>query len=193
MLELFDAGRFKALELRATDAAHLQAFFEANPQYHLAVYGEPPAADEARRMFEPGLPEGWRYRREWMIGFADADASLAGMASVVEGLFCDEVWHIGLFAVAAALQGSGTAQTLCRRLEGWMRAGGAEWSRLGVVEGNARAERFWAREGYVEVRRRTGVELGRFTHVVRVMVKPLAQGSLADYLGKVARDRRDAP
>lgn len=194
MLELFEAGRFKALELGQADAPRLQALFEANPDYHLAVYGEPPAADEAQKMFESSLPDGWHYRKEWMIGFVDEhdrDGSLAGMASVVAGLFCDEVWHLSLFVVATALRGSGAAQTLCRRLEGWMRAGGAEWSRLGVVAGNARAERFWAREGYVEVRTREGVELGRCTHVVRVMVKPLAHGRLADYLGKVARDRPD--
>ena len=192
MLELFDTGAFKAFELAKDDAARLQEFFERNPEYHLLVCGAPPAADEARKMFESTLPEGWRYQREWMIGFADAEGSLVGMANVVAGLFCDEVWHLSLFVLATPLHGSGAAHVLCRHLEGWMAAHGAEWSRLGVVEGNARAGRFWERAGYVEVRKRAGVELGRFTHVVRVMVKPLAQGKLADYLGKVARDRSDA-
>lgn len=191
---LFSAGRFSAFELaKEDDAARLQAFLEANPEYHLAVCGEPPAADEAGKMFESSLPEGWRCRKEWMIGFADARGGLAGMASVISGLFCDEVWHLSLFIVATPLRGSGTSQALYGALEPWMRDNGARWSRLGVVEGNARAERFWERAGYVDVRKRSGVELGRLTHVVRVMVKPLAPGSLADYLAKVARDRPDAP
>ena len=193
MIELFHAGPFHAFELAKEDAGRLQGFLERNPEYHLLVCGAPPAADEAEKMFEATLPEGWRYQREWIIGFADEEGSLAAMASLVAGLFCHEVWHLGLFIVATALHGSGAAQQMCAHLEGWMRARGAEWSRLGVVEGNARAERFWARAGYVEVRKRAGVELGRRTHVVRVMVKPLGGQALPEYLEKVARDRPDTP
>jgi GNAT superfamily N-acetyltransferase len=191
-MELFHAGQFHAFELAKADAGKLQDFLERNPEYHRLVCGDPPAADEAEKMFESSLPEGWRYQREWIIAFADSEDSLVGMASLIAGLFVDEVWHLGLFIVATPLHGSGTAQTMYARLEDWMRANGAEWSRLGVVEENARAERFWLRAGYVEMRKREGVELGRRTHVVRVMVKPLAQGRLADYLAKVARDRPDA-
>jgi ribosomal protein S18 acetylase RimI-like enzyme len=190
---LFSAGAFSAVELAKPDAARLQAFFEANPQYHLAVCGEPPAADEASKMFESSLPEGWRCRKEWTLGFAGSGGELAGMASVVAGLFCDEVWHLSLFIVATPLRGSGAAHALYRALEAWMRDGGAAWSRLGVVEGNLRAVRFWERAGYVDVRKRAGIELGQLTHVVRVMVKPLTAGSLTEYLAKVARDRPDAP
>ncbi len=62
--------------------------------------------------------------------------------------------------------------------------------RLGAVVGNARAEAFWLRMGYVEVKRRAAVDTGGRLNDLRVMVKPLAVGvTLADYLDKVARDR----
>jgi hypothetical protein len=64
--------------------------------------------------------------------------------------------------------------------------------RLGVVEGNVRAERFWQRCGFVAVRTRDGVQMGPRTHTIRVMFKPLAGGSLQEYLALVARDRPDA-
>ena len=70
---------------------------------------------------------------------------------------------------------------------------GAHWIRLGVVVGNARAERFWARCGYVQVRERGPLEMGKKTNMLRVMVKPLAGGSLDAYLSLVERDRPDAP
>jgi hypothetical protein len=41
------------------------------------------------------------------------------------------------------LHGGGAAHDLYKQLESWMRTNGARWSRLGVVEGNRRAERFW--------------------------------------------------
>jgi hypothetical protein len=69
---------------------------------------------------------------------------------------------------------------------------GAQWLRLGVVEGNARAERFWQRRGFVDARKRDGVQFGARTHTIRVMFKPLAGRSLREYLALIARDRPDA-
>ena len=85
------------------------------------------------------------------------------------------------------------ATALYEGLEAWMIERGALFGRLGVVVGNARAERFLERCGYREVRRREGVPMGRRVNDVRVMVKPLAEASLSDYLAQVARDRPETP
>jgi len=42
------------------------------------------------------------------------------------------------------------------------------------------------------VRQRHGVVMGRRTNSLRVLVKPLADRGLADYLARVARDRPDS-
>ena len=102
------------------------------------------------------------------------------------------VWHIGLFIVATALHGRGVAQALYHGLERWPRERGAQWLRLGVVEGNARAERFWIRCAYVQVRKRDNFQVGTLVRTVRVMAKPLAGGTLAEYLALVARDRPES-
>ena len=52
-----------------------------------------------------------------------------------------------------------------------------------------RAERFWVRQGYQQVRLREGVEMGRLTNSLRVMVKPLGGHTVEDYLRLVERDR----
>jgi hypothetical protein len=51
---------------------------------------------------------------------------------------------------------------------------------------------FWERCAFVEVRRRDGVEMGTRTNTIRVMAKPLAGGTLREYLALVARDRPEA-
>jgi len=99
------------------------------------------------------------------------------------------VWHIGLFIVASALHGSGAARAMYGELERWMAARGARWIRLGVVVGNAKGERFWRRQGYVQVRERGPVQMGRRANMLRVLVKPLAAGSVEEYLELVERDR----
>ena len=52
-----------------------------------------------------------------------------------------------------------------------------------------RAERFWEALGYIETRTRERVEMGKLTNTLRVMVKPLANGPIEQYLSLVQRDR----
>jgi GNAT superfamily N-acetyltransferase len=189
---LFVAERLRAVELGAEDAAELQRFFDENPEYCVIVSGEGPHASEATDELGRPLPEGWPFTKKWVIGFVDEAGSLIGMADVVSDLLARNVWHIGLFVIATRLHGTGVAQRLFAHLERWSQEHGAQWLRLGVVEGNARGECFWQRCGFVETRKRDGVQIGARTHTIRVMFKPLAGGSLRDYLALIARDRPDA-
>lgn len=183
----------EAIELGAVEAPRLQRFFDANPDYFLAVDGEIAGPDEARDEIEGSLPAGWSFTRKWVVGLVDATGSMVAMLNVVSDLLASGVWHVGLFMVDANARGSGLAQALLGRLERWAVAGGGEWLRLGVIAGNERAERFWERAGFAEVRRREGIAMGRKVNTVRVMVKPLAGGALHDYLARVPRDRPEAP
>lgn len=54
---------------------------------------------------------------------------------------------------------------------------------------NTRAERFWESMGYLQTRTRAGVQMGKRSNTLRVMVKPLAGGSIEEYLSLVPRDR----
>lgn len=151
--------------------------------------GRPPRHDEAAQEFHDVPPAGWPYTRTWLIDVEDAAGNMIAMTNVTSDLLAKGVWHIGLFIVATSRHGSGIASTIHEQLEEWMRGQGALWIRLGVVEGNARAERFWEKAGYLDVRKRAGVEMGTCINRLRVMAKPLAGGTLVQYLALVARDR----
>lgn len=188
---LFAVGEVRAFEMGEADIPPLQAFFEQNPAYYLIVSGEPAKPDEAREEVLGPLPEGWSYTKKWIIGFAGGDGELCGMAHVVSDLLAPRVWHIGFFLIATSRYGSGVAYTLYQGLEDWMRAQGAQWLRLGVVEGNQRAERFWKGRGYVEVRKRPDMPFGARMNTVSVQVKPLTGGTIESYLAMIPRDRPD--
>ena len=179
----------RTIEITSVDEPTLQRFFEANPHYFVAVQGEPAAANEAHEEIHGELPPGWSYTKKWLVGYRDSEDSLQAMANVVSDLLAPGVWHIGLFIVATSRYGTGNAQALYRGLETWAAANGANWLRLGVVQGNVRAERFWEALGFVQTRTRSGVEMGKLTNTLRVMVKPLASGTLERYLSLVERDR----
>jgi len=177
------------LPLDAASAPSLQAFFEANPEYWRVVMESAVPADAARQVFDDRPPAEWRWDRMWIMGAHQDFGALVAMASIIEGLFDPSIWHVGLFIVAGRLHGTGASGALYASLEEWMRGRGAQWIRLGVVVGNTPAERFWEKAGFIEVRRRYGIEVEGLVRDLRVMVKPLAGGKPGDYLRMVERDR----
>ncbi len=181
----------RVVGLGADDEALLQAFFDANPAYFQAVKGEPAAADEARQEIASEIPAGWPFTRRMLFGWVDDAGHLAAIGDVVSDLLAAGVWHVGLFIVETARHGGGDAAALYAELEDWARRSGAAWMRLGVVEGNDRAERFWTARGFVVLRSRGGYVMGSRTNVIRTMFKPLRGGSHEAYLALVARDRPD--
>jgi GNAT superfamily N-acetyltransferase len=190
--EVLPAGDgWRACELQQADVPRLQAFFEANPEYFHTTGDEGPKVTTAQEEFDSIPPSEFPYRRRWMLAWTAEDGAIVGVADVVADFIAARVWHVGLFIVATSLHGQGVAPLLYRQLEQWMHADGAQWVRLGVVLGNVRAERFWQRQGYVELRRRHDIPMGVRSNTVRVLMKPLAQGTIADYLALVGRDRPD--
>jgi GNAT superfamily N-acetyltransferase len=185
---LFRCGNFVACELQQADVPQLQRFYEDNPAYFELVLGAPPAPDEAARDFVQLPPEGWAFTRKWLVGFRAADGSLVACADLLQDLFARGVWHVGFFAVGERLHGTGVGAALYAHLEAWTRTQGARWLRLGVVRGNARAERFWAKVGYIDVVERRDYEIGRKRHTLRVMAKSLAGEGLEAYRALVPRD-----
>ncbi len=186
---IFHTTEFSGRRLGEADLPALQAFFEANPGYFMTVCGEPPAANEARQEFDNRPPPEMPFDDAFLLGVFDHSGQWVAMASIVSNLLAPQVWHIGLFIVATPLHGSGAATRVMAALESWLSGQGAQWIRLGVVLGNTRAERFWEKCAFREVRRRIDVPIGQCTHTLRVMVKPLRGQGLEDYLRLVARDR----
>ncbi len=186
---LFSGPGWRALAIAEADLPALQAFFEANPAYCEIIAGGPPAADEAREEWGARPPEDWPWTARHLLRIVDDAGAMTGVVDVVTDLLAPGVHHVGLFIVATARHGDGTARALLEALVAWARRDGARWLRLNVAEANPRAARFWAREGFVPVRTREGVAVGRLVHRMHTMVRPLDGGTLAEYLALVPRDR----
>jgi GNAT superfamily N-acetyltransferase len=191
-LPLSPISGLRTVELTAELAPRLQRFFEDNPEYFIAVNGEPAGPDAAQETIHRGPPPGWTFAKKWLIGYVATGGSLVAIADVITDLLAPGVWHVGLFILATEHHGSGEAQIIMGGLESWAIVNGAKWLRLGVVQGNARAERFWESLGFQDARIREGVEMGRRKTSMRIMYKPLAGGTREQYLSLIDRDRPEA-
>jgi GNAT superfamily N-acetyltransferase len=185
---LCETKDFVVRELGVEELPELQALFEANPGYFVAVNGKPPAANEAMREYEDFPPPHLTYGTRWFAGIFDRHRTMVGVSIVISDLSAKDVWHIALFFLDHKLRGTGAAEDLCTSIEALSISSGARWMRLGVIEGNHRAERFWSKCGYSEVRTRQLTNLSGEPRIVRVMVKPLLGGTFAEYLRLVPRD-----
>ena len=76
--------------------------------------------------------------RAWV---AERDGEIVGMATAGDG-------ELRNLYVAPAAWGTGAARELMRTALGWLAAGGADEAVLWVGEANARARRFYEREGW---------------------------------------------
>ena len=179
----------QVVELGGNDADELQRFFERAPDYFIAVNGEPATPTEAHEELQGQLPAGWSCSRMYWLGYRDGQGRLVAVVNIAADLLAEGVWHIGLLLVDARLHGTGLAQRLHADLEVWAVRKGAQWLRLTVVIGNTKAERFWPKLGYVQVRTREGITMGRQVNTVSIQIKALAGGQVDDYLQRVERDR----
>ncbi|MEK8047962.1 GNAT family N-acetyltransferase [Ideonella margarita] len=179
----------RVAKLDASSEAVLQRFFYANPAYFLTTTGQAARPTDAFDELNDTLPDGWAFSAVTLVGYFNAEGALAAMANVVSDLFAPGIWHISTFIVETARHGQGDAQAIYDGLERWAAKHGANFMRLGVVLGNARAERFWEKQGYLQTRLRHGVELGGQINTLRVMCKPLSGGTLGQFLQMVERDR----
>jgi GNAT superfamily N-acetyltransferase len=193
MTLLCETKKFVVRELRVDEVPTLQVLFEANPDYFVAVNGKPPAADEAMREFEDFPPAHLTYGTRWFAGIFDRGRTMVGVSNVISDLSAKDVWHIALLFLDHKLRGTGAAEDLYASIEALSISSGARWMRLGVIEGNHRAERFWSKCGYSEVRTRQLTNISGETKIVRVMVKPLLGGTFAEYLRLVPRDAPNSP
>jgi GNAT superfamily N-acetyltransferase len=189
---LFSIGPYQAREMHADEVPQLQRFFEDNPIYFEAVNGQGPTAQEAQQEFDDFPPAEMPFGTRWMLAVSGADGEWVAMAAVLSDFLAPSVWHIGLFIVATRLHGSGVAQSLYDAMELWMQNQGAQWVRLGAVEGWGKAESFWRKMGYTQVRTRDAIAMGQRVNNVRVMVKPLMGGAIPEYLQRVQRDNPGA-
>ncbi len=185
---LFSSPELRARELAAHDVPLLQALFDANPAYFQVVNGRPADPDEARREYDEDPPAHLTWTRRWFLGLFDADGTLAGVAILVSDLCAPRVWHLALYLLATRHHGAGVAQRTYDALQAWVRDQGAQWLRLGVVLANVRARRFWQRQGFIDLRLRLGVDTGGRVNDIVTCCKPLAGGSIDDYLTRVPRD-----
>ncbi len=173
MLEpLFSCGDETALEITPEDMPALQALLERAADYYHLVENRPPGPDAALTLVNDG-PPGWGRENKILIGIFGNDGTLAAVLEGMRHYPRDFIYWIGLLLVDPARRGQGLGERIMTEFEGWARSQGARQIRLGVVDVNEKAMRFWRRIGFEPVDKKGTLYLGQQEHVVYRMKKKL--------------------
>ena len=88
-------------------------------------------------------PPGIDLKNKYLIGFFDSKKSLIGLLDAINGYPKTGIWFIGLLLFIPEQRNRGLGESAIKGLENWIRPLGAKEVRLGIVENNKAAIRFW--------------------------------------------------
>ena len=168
---VFESGDLTACYLERADASDLQALFEACPDYHLLGTGCSPTPNAADEMYVE-LPPGKTLGDKVLLGLFDDAGCLHGVIDLIRDYPDAGIWYLGLFLLRPNWRSKGVGARIHEALLGWCVSLGAQTIRLGVVERNQAAGRFWSRLGY-EAIATTQAVMGTEANQVIVMARPL--------------------
>lgn len=138
--------------LGQADAADLQSLFERCSDYVEIYSGVPPRPSEGADELG-ALPPGKEMHDKFSLGLYDSRRELVGFIDLMRNYPVENDWWIGLLMLAPAARDQGLGSRVYEAAQEWVRSRERRTIWILVLEENSKAERFWRRQGFEEVRR----------------------------------------
>jgi GNAT superfamily N-acetyltransferase len=172
---LFTAGGHQAVRLSESDALALQSLLEDCPDYYDMVEGTPPGPTAALSELQD-RPSGASPDDAFCIGLAN-HAGLTGVLHAFRDYRLRHEWYLGLLLLHPQSRNARLGQAFYQSFETWATFQGATKIQLAVLDCNARAARFWERQGFLLPRCYPEMAFGQRRHIIIEYEKPVAPPS----------------
>jgi len=152
VFKFFSLPGYIVRRFKPADAAALQGLYERCTDYHEMHEGfatRPSAAADELAM----LPPGRTLEDKFSMGIYEPGGPLIGYLDIVRHYPATNEWWIGLLMLDPEARAKGLGARLFRATWNWVLSQDGKAIYLAVLEENIRAERFWRRQGFEEVRR----------------------------------------
>lgn len=134
--------------------------------FYLHEGGEPGREDVCQILKD--LPPGKGYEDKFVLGIVNGKSDLIGVVDLVRDFPVKDEWIIGLLLLDPSERGKGLGRMINDYLASLASQYQADKLRIGVIENNGDAYRFWLRLGYYEIKR-VPWESPNHEHIVIVM------------------------
>jgi GNAT superfamily N-acetyltransferase len=169
---LFQTRDCHARRLGDADRIPLQTLLEQCADYFQLVCGTPPEPTAAQELFAQ-IPERKNYEDKFVIGCYSDSGRLIGVLDAIRDYPAVHEWEMGLFLLDPRQRNRGLGGQLYRGFERWVIPFGARYIRLGVVEQNEKAFRFWRRMGYEPMDKKPPQRFGMKENIIILMRRTL--------------------
>lgn len=158
--------------LKAEDEPALQELCRSCRDYCKMVTGREPRVSDAKRILID-LPSGKTKEDKFVYGIFKADGQLIGVMDIVRDYHDTGEWTIGLLMIRPDQRDKGFGRRMHAFARNLLIKEGGLILRIGVLEENERAWKFWRELGYVEQEFVTRRYEGR-DHSVVIMKMPVS-------------------
>lgn len=138
--------------LTGPDAADLQDLYERCTDFHELSEGVPTRPTAGAEELA-ALPPGKDPADKFSFGVYAAPRRMVGYLELMRDYPAASEWWIRLLMLDPAVRRGGLGGRICRAAAEWVGARGGTVIRIGVLEQNPDALRFWERQGFRELRR----------------------------------------
>ncbi len=133
--------------LEERDAPHLQALFDADPEYFALADGFVSDVDKLQQI-RVALPPDGSYDDKFLFVITQGD-QVVGMIDIIRGYPERATWYLPLLFLAKELRGQGSGRRALHAIYAWVRTQGGAAVSVGVAEGNSLGRWLYATEGFV--------------------------------------------
>lgn len=138
--------------LSGDDELDVQALCERCSDFSELIEGRPPEKDAGHSILFD-LPPNKELKDKYVYGVYSENGDLVAVIDMVKDYKVTGEWIIGLMMIDPNERGNGLGRRLHELLKAWVLSEQGSKLRIGVVEENRRAYKFWREMGYVEVDR----------------------------------------
>jgi len=139
-------------QLSGNDEMDVQDLCERCSDYSELIEGRPPEKDAGKSILFD-LPPGKELKDKYVFGVYKENGILIAVIDMVKDYKEAGEWIIGLLMIDPSERGNSLGRKLHNLIKNWVLEEHGKVLRIGVVEENNRAYKFWCEMGYVEMDR----------------------------------------
>ncbi len=171
---VFKIGNWSAMALSLDHADEIGELFARCGDYFKKSFNIPPPTPEnIRNNFSQEETGENEATEQLSLGLFTPSGKIAGLIHALQDYPDKGCWFLGLLLLEPSSRGQGQGEKIYQAFEKWAGESGANRIRLGVLEQNKGAIKFWKRMGFKEIERREPKKFGEKESVVYVMEKRL--------------------
>ncbi len=156
---LFSCNEIFARRLNADNLDSIQKLLNDCNDFSILVTGESTLPNAAKDLLME-CPPGIELENKYVIGLIDRKGVLIGLLDAVNGYPKPGIWFIGLLLFSPDHRQKGLGKKTLEEFEKWILSQGATEVRLGVVEANKAAIRFWKKMEFHLLEKRPPAKFG---------------------------------